>query len=294
MSVPARAGAADGLELSRGGSLVQRALDVLATGPLSTAEVATRVLGLRGGDAAAAARAVWTLLAGDRRFVVSGTGEWSLHAAPVVSLRTLAEEEWVVVDVETTGSTPARGDRVTEVAAVRVAGGEIRDVFSTLVNPCRPIPAMISSLTGITNAMVASAPRFGEIVPQLTDALCGRVFVAHNAPFDWRFLSAELQLARGIELSGRQLCTVRLARKLLPQIPSRALGALADYFDLDIAARHRAKDDAVATAKVLLRFIDIVRDRGIEDWEGIQAFLTTRAPRARQARRSGPRSMNVA
>lgn len=292
VSVPERARSANGLELSPGGSLVQRAVDVLAAGPLSTAEVATRVLGLRG-DPAAAARAVWTLLAGDTRFVVSGTGEWSLRGAPVVPLRTLTEEEWVVVDVETTGGTPTAGDRVTEVAAVRVAGGEIREVFSTLVNPCRPIPAMISSLTGITNAMVASAPQFEEIVPQLTDALRGRVFVAHNAPFDWRFLSAEMQLARGVELSGRQLCTVRLARKLLPQLPSRALGALAEYFDLEIVARHRAEDDAVATAKVLLRFIDMVNDRGVEDWDGIQAFLTTRAPRARR-RRSGPRSMDVA
>jgi DNA polymerase III subunit epsilon len=284
--------AAEGLEVQRSGVLVDKAAALLRAGPAATDEVAARVLGIRG-NAAAAAAAVWTLLAGDPRFAVSGAGVWSLRGAADPLARLLRDEEWVVVDVETTGGTPSTGHRVTEVAAVHVSGGEITEVFSTLVNPCRPIPSMISSLTGITDSMVRSAPRFREIAPMLTDALQGRVFVAHNAPFDWRFLCAEMELGLGVTLSGRQLCTVRLARKLLPHLPSRALGALADYFGLEMEAHHRAEHDAVATAKLLLRLVDILADRGIDDWYGVEVLLGQRAPRRKRTPRA-PRSMDSA
>jgi DNA polymerase III subunit epsilon len=280
-----------GLELQRSGVLVAKAVALLADGPVPTDEMAARVLGIRG-NASAAAAAVWTLLAGDPRFVVSGAGVWSLRATTDPLSRLLREEEWVVVDVETTGGTPATGHRVTEVAAVHVSRGEITNVFSTLVNPCRPIPSMISSLTGITDRMVRSAPRFHEIAPALSETLQGRVFVAHNAPFDWRFLCSEMERGLGVIPNGRQLCTVRLARKLLPQLPSRSLGALADYFGLEMEAHHRAEHDAVATAKLLLRLIAILADRGIDDWYGVEVLLGQRAPR--RNRRRSPRSMDSA
>jgi DNA polymerase III subunit epsilon len=281
----------DRIALRRSGLLVARAEELLAAGPLSTAELAARVLGMRGNPPAAAA-AVWTLLAGDPRFAVSRTGEWSLRVAPVPETRLLREEEWVVVDVETTGGTPSTGHRITEVAAVHVSAGEITDVFSTLVNPERPIPSMITALTGISDRMVRSAPLFREIAPRLCEALEGRVFVAHNAPFDWRFVCAEVEMGEGSVVTGRQLCTVRLARKLLPQLRSRSLDALADYFDLRIASRHRAEDDAVATAKLLLRFVELLADRGIDDWTGVEILLGQRA--APRQRRRSPRSMDAA
>jgi len=200
----------------------------------------------------------------------------------------------VVVDVETTGGSPHHGHRITEVAAVWVSKGEIRETFSTLVNPLCRIPSMITALTGITDEMVRYAPTFAEIAPRVAEAVRGKVFVAHNAAFDWRFVCAEMERTHGQTLSGRQLCTVRLARKLLPELSSRTLDALALYFGVEIEARHRALDDAVATAKVLVRLFDLLADRGITDWHGVERFLSSRAQRRPRTRRASPRSMDSA
>jgi DNA polymerase-3 subunit epsilon len=198
----------------------------------------------------------------------------------------------VVVDVETTGGSPRQGHRITEVAAVCVSGGEIRRTYATLVNPQRRIPSMITALTGISEEMVRDAPCFRDVASELHQVLRGRVFVAHNASFDWGFLCCEMERALGGRLEGRQLCTVRLARKLLPQLPSRSLDALAFYFGLEIEARHRALDDAVATAHVLLRLIDQLQDMEVRDWVEVQKLLARRAKTRR--RRKTLRSMDVA
>ncbi|HEX2208157.1 MAG TPA: 3'-5' exonuclease [Longimicrobium sp.] len=287
----------DGVRLERDGSLTDRALRVLADEPLPSVEVARRVLGITGG-AGAAASAVFTLLGGDPRFRVDAQGVWSVapppsEAVPAV-VRPLREESFVVVDVETTGGSPWRGHRVTEVAAVRVRGGRIEDTYSTLINPERPIPSMITGLTGITQAMVADQPRFAQVARRVGQELEGSVFVAHNAAFDWRFICHEMSLATGMTLSGRQLCTVRLSRKLLPELPSRSLDRLALWFGVEIECRHRALDDAVATAKVLLRLIEMLEDQGVEDWDGVQRMLRRRKPRKSRKRRAAPVSMEAA
>jgi DNA polymerase-3 subunit epsilon len=286
-----------GVRLERDGSLTDRALRVLEAEPLPSAEVARRVLGITGG-AGPAAQAVFTLLGGDPRFAVDARGVWSVATTPAqeeaTPARPLREEEFVVVDVETTGGSPYRGHRVTEVAAVRVSGGRIADTFCTLVNPERPIPSMITGLTGITQAMVADQPRFAQVADRVSDALRGSVFVAHNAAFDWRFVCHEMSMATGMTLSGRQLCTVRLARKLLPNLPSRSLDGLALYFGVEIESRHRALDDAVATARVLLRFIEMLEEQGVEDWEAVQGMLRKRKPRKSRKRKAAPQSMEAA
>jgi DNA polymerase-3 subunit epsilon len=109
------------------------------------------------------------------------------------------------------------------------------------------------------------------------------VFVAHNAGFDWSFVCAEMDRALCIPPNERQLCTVRLARKLLPQLPSRSLGSLADYFGLEITSRHRAHDDALATARLLLHFIEMLEDREIADWAAMESWLARRAPRRKRS-----------
>jgi DNA polymerase III subunit epsilon len=278
-----------GIEQGSGGVLIERTAALLAGGPLSTSEIAEQVLGLRGSPSVAA-RAVWTLLASDARFVVSGSGEWSLRSEPARVIAPLADQGWVVVDVETTGGSPQYGHRITEVAAVRVQGGDVREVYSTLVNPGRRIPPAIVSLTGITDAMVSGAPRFRQVAPRVVDALRGRIFVAHNAAFDWRFVCAELETCGHGELRGPQLCTVRLARKLLPQLASRSLGSLIHYFGFQVNSRHRAEDDALATARVLLRFVEMLGERGVEDWTSLEIFL--RKPAPRRVRVAAPRSMS--
>jgi DNA polymerase III subunit epsilon len=282
-----------GLLLPRTGGLLERAAERLSGGPLPTVEVARQVLGLRG-EEGACARAVWTLLGDDPRFVVDAGGTWSVREArPAPPPSALREMEWVVVDVETTGTSARAGQRITEVAAVRLRGGRVVEEFSTLVNPCRPIPQAITALTGITNTMVAGAPRFAEVAPRLGRLLEGGVFVAHNAAFDWGFVSAELLRAEGRQLVGRRLCTVQLARRLLPQLPSRALGALVHYFGVQVDARHRAGDDARATADIFLRFLDMLEEREVTDWGALQELLARRSgPRAR--RRATLRSMEEA
>jgi DNA polymerase III subunit epsilon len=283
----------EGLEVRPSGGLVDRALEALRNRPRHTHELARVVMGIQGAPPAAAT-AIFTLLGSDPRFAVDRHGVWTLvePEAPGGGAPPLLREEWVVVDVETTGGSPRQGHRVTEVAAVCVSGGKICRTFSTLVNPDRRIPSMVTALTGITDEMVREAPRFHEVAADLTRVLRGRVFVAHNAAFDWGFLCSEIERAVGGRLDGRRLCTVRLARKLLPQLPSRSLDSLATYFGLEIEARHRALDDAVATAHVLLRLIDRLQEMEVRDWTEVQRFLARRG--RRRARRASPRSMDSA
>ena len=216
-----------------------------------------------------------------------------LDVQPCDAADLLASLSYVVVDVETTGARPWSGDRVTEIAAVVVRNGEISEVFETLVNPQRPIPPMITALTNISWAMVKDAPLFRDVCDRVLAVMSGNVFVAHNAAFDWRFVTAEVSRANGQQLAGRQLCTVRLARKLLPHLRSRSLDHVAAYYGVDIAARHRAAGDAVATAHVLLGLLRDARDRGCESWPALEALIAKRKARGRRTRPSAlPRSVD--
>jgi DNA polymerase-3 subunit epsilon len=153
-------------------------------------------------------------------------------------------------------------DRITEIAVVVVHGTRRDVVFESLVNPGRPVPARICELTGISQEMVDGAPTFVDIADQLLAALAGRVFVAHNARFDWGFVGAEVRRARDLSLDGPRLCTVRLARRLVRGEPSYSLGALAMRFGLEFGARHRAAGDALVTGMLLQRLLTHAREHG--------------------------------
>lgn len=205
-----------------------------------------------------------------------------------MNLHTLS---YAVVDVETTGGSPSAGHRVTEIAVVVVEQGRITRVFERLVNPERAIPLFITRLTGISDAMVRDAPRFGDVVPGLVETLAGHVFVAHNASFDWGFVSAELERALGRTPTALTLCTVRLARWLLPQLPRRSLDHVAHHYGVrDVAARyplrrgtrHSAAGDAIVTAHCLIRLLDDAAGRGITTWEELARAA---GPRTRRSRR---------
>jgi DNA polymerase-3 subunit epsilon len=204
----------------------------------------------------------------------------------------LADLSYVVVDVETTGGRPDGGDRITEIAAVIIERGEITRVYETLVNPQRPIPPMVTSITNITWNMVRNAPTFRDIVHDVADALRGHVFVAHNAGFDWRFVTAEIARATGERLDGRQLCTVRLARRLLPQLSRRSLDHVSRYYGVENSARHRAGGDAVATAKVFLRMMREMRERGCLTWPELETLLRTPVSSRRRRRRGMPHAVD--
>ncbi|MEZ5729609.1 MAG: exonuclease domain-containing protein [Burkholderiaceae bacterium] len=162
----------------------------------------------------------------------------------------------VFVDVETTGSSPQHG-RITEIAVVRVddwAAEPSVGVWSTLVSPGRRIPPEISFLTGITNDMVADAPRFEDIAPGLAERLAGALFVAHHVRFDYGFVKAAFARV-GIAFHARTLCTVRLSRLLYPERSPHTLDALIARHRLPSTQRHRALGDA----RVLFDFVQHIR-----------------------------------
>lgn len=170
----------------------------------------------------------------------------------------LEQARFVVVDVETTGMSPLE-DRITEIAMMRVRGGEITEEFSTLINPLMTIPAFITDLTGIDNLMVEYAPTAREVVPYIEEFLGDAVFTAHNASFDWAFVSATARRERSLELANNRLCTVKLTRRILPFLPSKSLGPVARFLDVTIPQRHRASGDAFATAEILIRYLKYLK-----------------------------------
>jgi DNA polymerase-3 subunit epsilon len=264
----------------RDASLVRSAAELLAQGPTHTLELARRILGLTGHDGAAAA-AVFQLLGTDPRFLVDAEGTWRLDVSMAPYGAPLRDVRFAVVDVETTGRGPWVGNRIIEIAVVEVQGGAIVDEYETLVNPGQGIPGAITVLTGITSAMVAQAPWFEHVADEVYRRLEGRVFVAHNATFDWSFVSSELVSSVGEAPDMPRLCTVRMARRLVSRLRHRNLDELSRWFGIDIHARHRAYGDALATARVFLRLLDEASGRGIDDLSTLEWYLKRRRQRRR-------------
>ncbi|MFC7330375.1 DEDD exonuclease domain-containing protein [Marinactinospora rubrisoli] len=199
----------------------------------------------------------------------------------------LAGTTFVVVDLETTGSR-ADGAGITEIGAVRVRGGEVLGEFGTLVNPGVPIPPFITLLTGITQAMVAPAPRIEQVLPAFLEFAGldrGTVLVAHNAPFDVGFLKA-VCAAHGFAWPNPPVVdTVPLARRLVPrdEVRDHKLGTLARHFGVPDEPTHRALDDARATVGVLHALLERLGSFGVDTLEELRAFRT--APTAAQRRK---------
>jgi DNA polymerase-3 subunit epsilon len=260
-------------------TLSERAMDLLLVSPSSSERLSRDVLGLSNAPSAIAERLAVALLGADPRIRRLEDGRWAV--VPESQASPLIEEcGFAVVDVETTGMRAAGADRITDIAVVLVKGMRRELLFDSLVNPGVPIPWRIMGLTGITDAMVRGAPPFSAVADQVIQVLSGRVFVAHNARFDWGFVSAEVRRARDLALDGPRVCTVRLARRLLPELPSRSLDALSLYFGLENHARHRAGGDALATAEVLLRLLDLARDRGARTLLDLELLTSGRERRA--------------
>lgn len=274
-----------GLHFDADTALVGRALALLQERPRPTAELAREVFDLRSAPAGLAARLVYDLLGSDRRVRVSDDGIWAPAGADTgrkaregerTPSTPIGELEFAVVDVETTGST--RDARVMEIACVHVADGRIGGKYSTLVDPGCGIPPYIRRMTGIDESMVEAAPRFAQVADVVRRALSGRVFVAHNVRFDWRFVASEMQRARAEAPSGERLCTVRFAKRVLPGLRRYGLDALIEYYDLDCRARHRAWGDALATAELLVRLLEAADRRGIESWAQLERWVAGQPP----------------
>jgi len=158
-------------------------------------------------------------------------------------------QRWAIVDLETTGGAPGP-DRITEIGVVLLDGTEEVGQYQSLVYPGRPIPSFVKQLTGITDEMVRGAPSFHQLAGTLLDLFADRVVVAHNAPFDVKFLRHEFAQC-GIAFDPARLCTVQASRRLFPGYDSYSLGKFADAIGIGGFRHHRALGDALACAGIL-------------------------------------------
>lgn len=196
----------------------------------------------------------------------------------------IGETDFVVCDVETTGMSPA-GSRVTEICMLKVRDGKIVDSYESLVNPQQYIPSEITRLTGITNAMVYSAPPMAAIAGEIAAFLEGAFFVAHNASFDWGFVSAELARAQVTPPASVVLCTVKLARRVFPGLKSYRLSAVTATLGIPLNGAHRARADTEATAKLFAMLLQQAREmQGIEDVGALIALQSKRPATKRTAK----------
>lgn len=155
---------------------------------------------------------------------------------------------FAIIDIETTGGDP-KVNKITEIAILIHDGEKLIGQYTTLVNPGQEIPPFISQLTGITNEMVQNAPSFRDVARQIDELTQGKVFVAHNVRFDYYFMKEEFKKI-GMHFQRKQLCTVRLSRKIIPGLVSYSLGNLCEQIQIPIYDRHRAMGDAAATLKL--------------------------------------------
>ncbi|MBM7619517.1 ATP-dependent DNA helicase DinG [Bacillus tianshenii] len=183
------------------------------------------------------------------------------------------KQRYVVLDLETTGNSPKKQDKIIQVGAVLVEDGEITERFASFVNPSCKIPPFIEQLTSINNEMVKKAPTFAQIAPMLVEMLEGSTLVAHNVPFDLSFLQHELQESGYPAFSGNTVDTVELARILLPTRTSYKLTDLADFYQLDHDNPHRADSDAEVTAIIFLNLLEKIKSLPIQTSKKLHNLL---------------------
>jgi DNA polymerase III epsilon subunit family exonuclease len=187
-------------------------------------------------------------------------------------------KDFVVVDIETTGLSCSK-HKITEIAALRVKNHKVKRQFQTLVNPECHIPSFITNLTGIDDEMVEDAPKIEEVLPAFNKFLGKHVFVGHNATFDFNFLDFNTLKMNRIGLNNDLLCTMRLARRILPHLPSKRLCHVCDHLEVNNLQAHRAMGDALATSKVLSHFLKELEKRNIKKITDIIDFQMSRIPK---------------
>jgi DNA polymerase-3 subunit epsilon len=255
-------------------TLVQDTIDLLvdAGGRAPASTIVDAVFKLSHIDDDLAGLLVADLVKNDRRFKLLENNTIELQEDGWQS-RLLSELDFVVVDVEATGAkTPP--NRLIELGAYRIRGGRIVDKFLSLVNPEIPIPRFVMALTGISNEMVKSAPVFAEVAPRWLDFVSDSVLIAHNAAFDTSFLNHEIsRVYPGHRMVNPHLCTVRLSRRVLPDLNNHRLDTIASHFSIPIISRHRAGSDALATAEIFLLLMSkLEEEHGVKDLAAARNF----------------------
>jgi DNA polymerase-3 subunit epsilon len=169
---------------------------------------------------------------------------------------------YAVVDIETTGGSYKTG-KITEIAILHFNGYEVTNKFVTLINPEIPIPWFVKNLTGIDDKMVSTAPKFSEVAAKIAEFTENRIFVAHNISFDYNFVKQEFQYL-GHEFERKKICTVKLSRKVIPDLPSYSLGKLCASLQIEVFDRHRAEGDAQATALLMRKLLQLGKKNQIK------------------------------
>lgn len=188
-------------------------------------------------------------------------------------MNSIWDASFIVVDVETTGSN-AEKNRVFDIACIRVENGEIVSEYSSLINPHQFIPPFIANMTGVSNEKVYSAPESSVVFKEVYKFLFDKpaIFVAHNAQFDLAFVRETFK-RMGINMEIPVLCTLKLAKRLMPKALKKNVGSLADYFGHNIRKRHRAYDDTLATVVILNEFLEIAEEEyNVSTIEELLAF----------------------
>jgi DNA polymerase III epsilon subunit family exonuclease len=255
-------------------TLVQDTIDLLVDsgGRAPASTIVDAVFKLSHIDDDLAGLLVADLVKNDRRFKFLENNTIELQEDGWQS-RLLTELDFVVVDVEATGAkTPP--NRLIELGAYRIRGGRIVDKFLSLVNPEIPIPRFVMALTGISNEMVKSAPVFADVAPRWLDFVSDSVLIAHNAAFDTSFLNHEIsRVYPGHRMLNPHLCTVRLSRRVLPDLNNHRLDTIANHFSIPIISRHRAGSDALATAEIFLLLLSkLEEEHGVRDLAAARNF----------------------
>jgi DNA polymerase-3 subunit epsilon len=232
----------------RAGATPSELLDLIFTRPGSDAEVGPRFL--------------HSLLEDDSRFVwCANDGRWRVRVNDDAR-KPLSDTTFVVIDVETTGGS--MGDSaIIELAAARVRNGTIVEEFQQLVDPRRPVPPFVSRLTGIDAGMLAGQATIDAVLPRFKAFLGRDVVVAHNAPFDMGMLNTVALVLGDDGLDAPFLCSLKLAKRLFPELRRRSLDALASHFGVPVYDRHRALSDVRITTEVFFHLLETLRERGI-------------------------------
>ena len=247
-------------------TLVQDTIDLLtgSGGRAAATEIVGAVFNLSQIDDELAGLLVADLIRNDRRFKIEN------HTVELLQddrrSRLLKDLDFVVVDVEATGAkTPP--NRLIELGAYRIRDGRIVDKFLSLVNPEIPIPRFVATLTGISNDMVKRAPVFADLAPQWLDFVSDSILIAHNSNFDTSFLNHEIsRVYPGHRMVNPHLCTVKLSRRVLPNLLNHRLDTIAEHFSIPIVSRHRAGCDALATAEIFIHLLPKLEEfHGVKD-----------------------------
>lgn len=254
--------------------LVQETFDFVmeSGGRAAFTEITECIFHLTNATAELAASLVGDLVQNDPRFVPSG--EYLTVKANEVETQPLSAVDFVVIDVEAIAGK-SRPTRIIEIGACRIAAGRIVDEFESLVNPDTYLPAFISTLTGITEDMLASAPRFSEIANRWLTFAGDAVLAAHNSNFDVTLLNQEIaRVFPGYRMRNSEICTVQLAKRVLPNLERHHLDALAEHFGFQVTGRHRAPGDARATARAMLHLLDELEIRNVKTLAEARKFRT--------------------